>query len=124
MQGTIEKINNNGICIAGKWYNAIKEIEGLVKPEILGAEVELTLLDGSNKFTKITILKGKMPSPMTVTDTQLHIIRQNAMTQASAFLSLCLQHSIIENKEDIPFKDFEDMYFKFAERCENWVKRK
>lgn len=72
MQGTIEKVNNNGICIEGKWFNATKECEAYVKPELKGSEVEIKLLDGSNKFTFIKVLKqAETPMPSNNSETDM-----------------------------------------------------
>lgn len=51
------------------------------------------------------------------TDTQVHIVRQNCLTHADAWISKCE----VRTEEDA--KALKKAYFEFAKECENWVFR-
>jgi hypothetical protein len=121
MQGIIEAVNNNGIRIEGKWYNSVKELQDMIVPDLKGASVEISLMPDGKLFNKITQKEKEIQ--VLVPEKDRMIVRQNALTQASSFLNIAFNHNIIEGKEDIALKQFEEMYFKFAERCEKWVFR-
>jgi hypothetical protein len=53
MKGIIKAVNKNGIKIEENWYNATKECEAQIKPELKGTSVEIELIPESKLFKSI-----------------------------------------------------------------------
>jgi hypothetical protein len=72
MQGTIQAVNKNGILLGDKWYNATKECEKYITPELKGCKVDITLLPNSTLFNYIVklgnITEGKSEKTVSEVD--------------------------------------------------------
>lgn len=59
MEGIVQAVNNNGIKINDRWYNATKDCEKFITPDLKGCMVEITLLPESNMFNFIRKVSEK-----------------------------------------------------------------
>lgn len=120
MKAKIKAISKTGgILIEGsdQWLNPKNAaVKKLIKPELKGKEVELTL-DG-NKILNIKELNKEKPTQEYWDTREIHVIRQNVLKHAT---ELVVNFVSVEENEDVS-KAVKKVK-QIAEELEQWVLR-
>jgi hypothetical protein len=123
IKGTVEKVSTktSGIMISGKWYNAKGKSQELINKIGKGSEIEITLLDGTDKdVCFINILKT--PGKIEKEDYQLRKEKRDIeyAKRMSRGASLNSAIEILKSKNEPVMLDDA---FKMADEIRNWCER-
>lgn len=133
-KGIVKNISmkTKGVLILNKdgseeWWNPLGDkVKAIITPELKGNEVELTIINQEKRsFSYLSVLKqnvtigsGGNTEAKGELSRERIIVRQNALSHASAFVETIRQTGI--SSPDA----LKEIFFNFANECEKWVWRK